>query len=1005
MHELLKTLGYAPDGEHITESGEADIYMPQNMAVVETKRPGRVGPDLPGSSTGETQAEQLARYVENLVRRERDLPLDDASMVLEDQVRPNWTGILTDGRMYFVYRFDSVDGSPLGSGPIERRSFAHNAPIQLVRRLRVWLGEDVDLLALPDDKDELAGIFGGLQSGFLEGLEELYVDLSDTPGTKTKRSLWERTMNGSGFDVGESKDRLFRDHTLLVNGAEAVVAAIMGDTQTGTDIMADGFATWATNRDSKGNPGWADGVEWTDGLFDSVRDYDWRSRGRDVLRDVYEVIIPSRHRKAFGEYYTPNWLTAAVVHEVLDDDWCENAIAAAYESIHQRTPLKGRGVLDPACGSGTFLYQAARRILESKAMDDAGLRSVEEEARVVLRLVNGIDVHPVAVSLARATLLSALPPAVRVDPDEVNVYLADSLGVERLGGIKEVTDEKSGEVVRLEARSPGGIPIPIPLGLADAENAGHRVKRIVESAHLRRPLPTGVDLDLSASDAEHAAAMHGALTQVCNQEGNSVWSWWLNNWLAARALRRRKVDRITTNPPWVELNEIQVESRRLEIESLLETQGITGKGKNRSSFDIAGLFVKRCREMYLTADGSAAGWVLPWSALKSQTWQRTRDQQQQFISARWDLSEVKDQPFASAKACVWIQSGSVNGGLLTKVLHNFKGGDSRLASSDSLDAMNRKTYWEEHMPRFSKTESDYVGRFHRGADFNPHCLVLVKAVGKSSRPGYVKVTLTGSKRMPWKKLKPPTVEVLEDRVREAVFAKHDLLPFCLQHGERSRVIIVPKEVSLAPDRPEIERLEKMWSDHRGKGKPTPITLAENIDDRGKLTRQTRIGPAATGCKVVYNLAGKTLRAARVQHDLLIDKTCYWIEVSTQEEAAYLTTVLNAPALQLAFDEARTNDRTFDLTPENNVPIPAFDPKNDLHQQIADLATVAETKAQEAASWLRDSPWQQTKKSKEVRRFLRQEGVDTKIDEAVRALMPRHTVKRYDEHDEHPWAWD
>jgi hypothetical protein len=57
-------------------------------------------------------------------------------------------------------------------------------------------------------------------------------------------------------------------------------------------------------------------------------------------------------------------------------------------------------VLDPACGSGTFLFRAIRRLLAAHAA--AGLLPARAVA-VAERLVRGIDVHPVAVILARVT--------------------------------------------------------------------------------------------------------------------------------------------------------------------------------------------------------------------------------------------------------------------------------------------------------------------------------------------------------------------------------------------------------------------------------------------------------------------------------------------------------------------------------------------------------------------------------------------------------------------------
>lgn len=70
----------------------------------------------------------------------------------------------------------------------------------------------------------------------------------------------------------------------------------------------------------------------------------WQQVGGDVLKVLYESVFTAAARKKLGKYYTPDWLAGRVVAEAVDD------------------PLAQR-VLDPACGSGTFLVHAVRRFL------------------------------------------------------------------------------------------------------------------------------------------------------------------------------------------------------------------------------------------------------------------------------------------------------------------------------------------------------------------------------------------------------------------------------------------------------------------------------------------------------------------------------------------------------------------------------------------------------------------------------------------------------------------
>ncbi len=91
-------------------------------------------------------------------------------------------------------------------------------------------------------------------------------------------------------------------------------------------------------------------------------------------------------RKAQGAHYTP----PALVRFVLE------------ESLHGWKPgTEACRVLDPACGSGNFLVEAARVLAH---------RDGVAVARILRERVFGVDIDPVAVKLARAALLELLPP-------------------------------------------------------------------------------------------------------------------------------------------------------------------------------------------------------------------------------------------------------------------------------------------------------------------------------------------------------------------------------------------------------------------------------------------------------------------------------------------------------------------------------------------------------------------------------------------------------------------
>ena len=124
------------------------------------------------------------------------------------------------------------------------------------------------------------------------------------------------------------------------------------------------------------------------------------------------TVIPPDERSQLGEYYTPDWLARAIVREVVTD------------------PLS-QYVLDPACGSGTFVAEAVTHFIEAANATSLDPKEVLEWLRFS---VSGIDVHPVAVHLARAAWVLAAQPAIQAAAEHgfaanitVPVYLGDAL--------------------------------------------------------------------------------------------------------------------------------------------------------------------------------------------------------------------------------------------------------------------------------------------------------------------------------------------------------------------------------------------------------------------------------------------------------------------------------------------------------------------------------------------------------------------------------------------------
>jgi type I restriction-modification system DNA methylase subunit len=123
----------------------------------------------------------------------------------------------------------------------------------------------------------------------------------------------------------------------------------------------------------------------------------------DVVGFIYEELIPARERHALGQFYTP-----PAIAEVITK-W---AVRNANDKI-----------LDPGCGSGTFLVKAYRQLLELK-----GYKAPTENAhKEVLGQLYAFDINPFPLHLTALNLASRY---IRAPSTELNTIHSDFFKVE-----------------------------------------------------------------------------------------------------------------------------------------------------------------------------------------------------------------------------------------------------------------------------------------------------------------------------------------------------------------------------------------------------------------------------------------------------------------------------------------------------------------------------------------------------------------------------------------------
>ncbi len=304
--------------------------------------------------------------------------------------------------------------------------------------------------------------------------------------------------------------------------------------------------------------------------------YNFNEVDEDVLKGVYQELIDLDTRHSLGEYYTPDWLCERIVNEF------------QFKA--------GDKILDPACGSGSFLRAAIHRIRELNPES-----TVEE----INNSICGIDIHPLSVQIAKTTVLLALGKDVAGvrKPIHINIILANTLlapeGVEKLFG-SEFTIHIDSEKLYLNTKIFEDVQLfDEALEICDelaeqSMNVKKETKKTFEN-NLRRRHKNS---ELNQKVIDSFYQIYESLKFVKEKGRDSIWRFILQN-LYKPYFLKEKFDYVIGNPPWFTYSSIRNE----EYQNLLNELAGEYKVKplrvaNFPHLEIAAIFMAHCSSFF-----------------------------------------------------------------------------------------------------------------------------------------------------------------------------------------------------------------------------------------------------------------------------------------------------------------------------------------------------------------------------------------------------------------------
>ncbi|EDQ34289.1 Type I restriction-modification system methyltransferase subunit [Hoeflea phototrophica DFL-43] len=907
--------------------------------VIEVKRDLRKGKVKPDA------VEQLAGYVE----------------LRMNQTGLRYVGVLTDGTEWLCY--DLVEGKLREVSTITVEPTAVD-----MEKFTVWL-EGVLATAqniAPTARNIELRLGAGSSSYQLDRatMASLYEQFKDSPTVQMKRTLWSRLLTSALGTAFEDTDDLFIEHTLLVNTAEIIAHAVLGlpvqslnpaallagekfDESGIHGVVEADFFDWIVEIDG--------GDVFVRTLAKRLARFEWSKVEQDVLKVLYESVIGTETRQRLGEYYTPDWLADIVVQETVTE------------------PLNSR-VLDAACGSGTFLFHAIRRYIvaaEAKGM------TVGQLIDGVTEHVIGMDLHPVAVTLARVTYLLAIGRHRLIDPDRgtihIPVYLGDSLQWQEqntdlwtAGNLVIQTDDK---------KDLFGNKLSFPDALVDdAARFDELVNEMAKKAATRKPKSAVPSMNavfqrLAIPDRFKPTieATFETMCQLHDEGRDHIWGYYIRNLARPLWLSRPKnrVDVLVGNPPWLAYRKM-TSDMQTSFRNMSEDRGLWAGGELSTHQDLSGLFAVRACELYLKVNGRF-GLVLPNAAIDREHYTGFRSGYYGDGSGNaaiafepsWDLRRIRPHFFPRAASVVFGMreehtretrqgEGTWAGREMPVKAEIWSGGlsEPNMPWMEASKTLSRESGQVKYVGQLTK--SPYHQAFAQGATFTPRMVFVVEEQPASSLglPTGRKAIISSrsvQEKKPWKDV-PSITGVVETEFLRPFFTGDNAYPFRLGDAQMAVLpcqksgMLNKSQFDLHPGLSQWwERAEAIWLEKRSSDR---LTLTQRLDYQSSLSKQFPIPQL----RLVYNRAGMHLMAAKVKNKrAVIANGLYWASMETEAEADYLCAVMNAPVttelvrpfMSYGKDERDIHKHVWE------VPIPKYDPAIALHNRLSELGKRAE----------------------------------------------------------------
>ena len=969
---FMVTAGLAKADDMSTEGppglgnpGRMDLYVHNTCIEFKTNI-------LQGGQPHGGYVSQLDGYIENLLKAGTGVR----------------NGVLTDGVHFFLRRIGEEKLPLMPYGALQK----FDRP-QQAANVREYLHSIISAPAenIGPTAESLESFFGTNSDAFRASnllLKEAYEAHRNDPTVAVKRRLWQDllqvALGKDAASAGDESDWLFIRHTYITSLIAVIMQQqLLGDVARHAAERPDALLKGRILAEQSDLHGIidADLFTWPTEVGEStylreiarvVEQFDWKHGANEVGPTLYQNVITQEERKKLGEYYTPSWLAKEITKKVVD------------------APLTQR-VLDPACGSGTFIETAVEHIIKH-----AGNLSATDTLRKLHENVVGIDIHPVAVQIAKASWVMASADTIKAARNEgtgagavsAPIYLGDSMQLRY-----DPNPMDTSTAILLDTRETLSgherpITFTIPMELA---------RRQADIDQLISAMATAID---QGQDAQHVTDAY-EMSDQCRQsiktvaaqmkelhaaDRNHVWAYYIRNMIRPAVIAEQKVDRIIGNPPWLTYGQ-SADIIREELRGMSEKRyQIWAGGKLAPHQDIATLFYTRCAELYAKVN-AVIGMVLPHSALRSGQhlkWrsghyrQRIRRNAPSVslnlrIHEPWDLDNVVPDFFPMPASVVFAEFPGVGQGtaLAPATVEIWRGNWEKdyAGISRKREALHHDDgKFKSPYAKLSSQGPTIVDRRLFFVETVPHTAMLPAANTTNVRP-----RATSQDKMNYEG---------QLHLLEGVVSNDHLFDIYLGECVAPYIALDPLKAALPVHRPTMtmpldhdecdddrhdacrldvdvlhQTMQRRWNNaadmYRQAHKNQAINdLYSRLNHQNILTSQLEylqgIIAGDQAVRVAYTQSGQPTAAVIHDNNAIVDRKLYQTKCRSEDEAYYVLAVINSAELAAAAAAFMTKGlygaRDFEKHGWK-LPVPRYDASDSLHIRLSELGKFAEQECQ------------------------------------------------------------